>query len=66
MSDYQSGDWDAIWDGLFWRFVGEHQDFFKSNPRVSMMYYSFQKMDEEKRATHLKNAEEFLKNLANK
>lgn len=29
MSDYESGEWDKIWDGLFWRFVGEHQEFFK-------------------------------------
>lgn len=64
MSDYPSGDWEKIWDGLFWRFVGEHQDFFKGNPRVSMMFYSYQKMDSEKRKIHHHNAEEFLKQLS--
>jgi len=49
MSDYASGDWEKIWDGLFWRFVGTQDEFFKKNPHVSMMYYSYQKMDEEKR-----------------
>lgn len=64
MSDYPTGDWEKIWDGLFWRFVGEHKDFFKGNPRVSMMFYSYQKMDAEKRKTHHQNAEEFLKQLS--
>ena len=63
MSDYGTGDWEIIWDGLFWRFVGTQQEFFKKNPRVSMMYYSYQKMDEEKKKTHLKNANDFLKML---
>lgn len=63
MSDYPSGDWDKIWDGLFWRFVGKQEAFFKKNPRVSMMNYSLQKMDEAKKASHFKNAENFLKSL---
>ncbi|SEF55887.1 deoxyribodipyrimidine photolyase-related protein [Halpernia humi] len=63
MSNYEKGDWEAFWDGLFWRFVGEQQEFFKGNPRVSMMYYSYQKMDVEKRKLHHKNAEDFLAKL---
>ena len=66
MSDYTSGDWEKIWDGLFWRFVGTQSEFFKKNPRVSMMYYSYQKMDEEKKKTHLKKANDFLKTLDSK
>ena len=31
MSDYSSGDWEKIWDGLFWRFVGIQEEFFKKN-----------------------------------
>lgn len=64
MSDYTSGDWEKIWDGLFWRFVGKQEDFFKNNPRVSMMHYSLQKMDGDKKATHFKNAQNFLKMLS--
>ena len=63
MSNYPSGDWEKIWDGLFWRFVGIQEEFFKKNPRASMMHYSFQKMDEDKKKTHLNNANEFLKSL---
>lgn len=63
MSDYPSGDWEKIWDGLFWRFVGTQHEFFQKNPRVSMMHYSYQKMDKEKNNAHLKNANDFLKTL---
>lgn len=63
MSNYSSGDWEKIWDGLFWRFVGVQEEFFKKNPRVSMMHYSFQKMDEDKKKAHLKNADDFLQSL---
>ncbi len=63
MSDYPKGDWEPIWDGLFWRFVHEHQDFFKGNPRMSMMYHSMKRMDDAKIEAHLKNAETFLNKL---
>ena len=63
MSDYPTGDWEKIWDGLFWRFVGRHEDFFKKNSRVSMMYHSLQKMDDSKKKSHFETAEAFLKTL---
>ncbi|WKK67178.1 cryptochrome/photolyase family protein [Lutimonas zeaxanthinifaciens] len=63
MSDYKPGDWTATWDGLFWRFIDQHQDFFKRNPRISMLYYSYQRMAQEKRENHLIHAETFLKSL---
>lgn len=63
MSNYPKSDWEPIWDGLFWRFIHQHQDFFKSNPRISMLYYSFNKMEDEKKENHLKNANDFLNKL---
>ncbi|MBN3519776.1 cryptochrome/photolyase family protein [Algoriphagus lutimaris] len=63
MSDYPKGDWEKVWDGLFWRFIDEHQDFFKSNPRISMLFYSWERMGKEKKEDHLKNAEGFLEKL---
>jgi len=63
MSNYPKGDWQGVWDGLFWRFIDKHQDLFKSNPRTSMLYYSFQKMSDEKKEGHLRLAEEFLLKL---
>ena len=61
MSNYSKGDWEGTWDGLFWSFVMKHQDFFKSNPRTSMLAHSLNRMSEEKKQTHIRNAEAFIK-----
>jgi deoxyribodipyrimidine photolyase-related protein len=37
MSDYGSGDWCDVVDGLYWRFIDRHRDFFASNPRLALM-----------------------------
>ena len=64
MSDYKKGDWQPVWDGLFWRFMHTHRTFFLKNPRLGMLVNSFDKMGDEKRKTHLKNAEQFLKSIS--
>lgn len=61
MSNYGNGEWANIWDGLFWRFIDKHQDFFRSNPRMGMMVHSFNKMSQEKREAHLTTAETFIR-----
>jgi deoxyribodipyrimidine photolyase-related protein len=64
MSDYKKNEeWTAIWDGLFWRFMHVHRDFFLSNPRLGMLVKTFDKMPEEKRNNHLSLAEKFLQQL---
>lgn len=63
MSDYPTGNWEKTWDGLFWRFIGVHQDYFKSNPRMSMMYHAYNRLSEEKKNEHLSNAEAFLNKI---
>ena len=63
MSNYEKGDWQQVWDGLFWRFMHEHRDFFLQNPRLGMLVGTFDKMSEEKRNTHLVNAEKYLSSL---
>ena len=63
MSDYQKGDWQKIWDALFWRFMDTHRDFFLSNPRLSMLVRSFDKMNAEKRISHIETAENYLESL---
>ena len=65
MSDYEKGDWQAIWDGLFWRFMHEHRDFFLKNPRLGMLVGTFDKMSDDKKKAHLQNANEFLKKIDN-
>ena len=63
MSDYEKGDWQAIWDGLFWRFMDVHRDFFAKNPRLAMLLGSFDKMNPEKKEVHISNAEAYLDSL---
>jgi deoxyribodipyrimidine photolyase-related protein len=63
MSDYASGSWQCIWDGLFWRFVDRHKEFFKSNPRLSMLVHTYERMGDAKRNEHLSNADRFLEGL---
>ena len=63
MSNYKKGDWQATWDGLFWRFMDTHRGFFLSNPRLGMLVRMFDKMPEEKRKQHLENGALYLKTL---
>lgn len=63
MSNYKKGDWQNVWDGLFWRFMHTHRDFFLSNPRLGMLIRMYDKMPDEKQRTHLEHANNYLKNL---
>lgn len=65
MSDYKKGDWQLIWDGLFWRFMHIHRDFIGKNNRLAMLIGSFDKMPSEKKQHLLNAAEEFLNKLDN-
>ena len=63
MSDYEKGEWQPIWDGLFWRFMHVHRQFFLQNPRLGMLVGTFDKMQEEKRNSHMATAEKYLSTL---
>ncbi|MBC8034208.1 MAG: cryptochrome/photolyase family protein, partial [Chitinophagaceae bacterium] len=63
MGDWNKGPWQSIWDGLFWRFMHVHRDYFLKNPRLGMLVRTFDKMDPAKRNLHLSNAESFLASL---
>lgn len=63
MSDYKKGEWQNVWDGLFWRFMDKHRDFFLQNPRLGMLVRTFDKMSEAKQKAHLNNAVKFLNGL---
>ena len=60
MSNYKKGEWQKIWDGLYWRFIYKNQSFFKSNPRLSMMVRTLNKMNPEKLNYHLEVSQTFL------
>jgi deoxyribodipyrimidine photolyase-related protein len=63
MSHYKRGEWCDIWDGLFWRFIDKHRDFFERNPRSIMMVRNLEKMDGAKRIALLGKANTFLDQL---
>lgn len=63
MSDFPKGDWQKIWDALFWRFMDAHRDFFLKNPRLGMLVRTFDKMSNEKRFAHIETAENYLESL---
>jgi deoxyribodipyrimidine photolyase-related protein len=63
MSDYAKGDWQKIWDGLFWRFMHIHRKFFLKNPRLGMLVRTFDAMAAAKQKKIIKDAEQYLAQL---
>jgi len=62
MSNFKKGPWCPIWDALYWRFISKHREFFKANPRMSVMVGQLDKMGD-KLSEHQRIAEDFLKRL---
>ena len=65
MSNYKKGEWQNVWDGLFWRFMHTHREFFLSNPRLGMLVRMFDKMPEETQQKHLENGRQYLSSINN-
>ncbi|OYP31667.1 cryptochrome/photolyase family protein [Rhodopirellula sp. MGV] len=64
MSHYSKGRWCDVWDGLYWRWIWNHREELGKNPRWAMMCSMAEKMDKAKMDAHLKNAENYLGELA--
>ena len=60
MSDYKKGDWCETVDGLYWRFIDKHRDFFAGNPRLALMPRALDRLDEERRKRIFAAAQEFI------
>ena len=60
MSDYGAGDWCDIVDGLYWRFIDRHRDFFAGNPRLALMPRALDRQKPDRLDTIFRAAEEFL------
>ncbi|MDI6644769.1 MAG: cryptochrome/photolyase family protein [Methanobacteriaceae archaeon] len=61
MSNFSHGDWEEIWDALFWRFVKKHRKILEENPRLRVITKGLEK--KEKMEHHKEVAAEFLKNF---
>ena len=65
MSNYKKGTWCDAVDGLYWKFIEQHRDFFANNPRLGLMLRSLDKMNEDRKIKIYKAADEFIeKNTA--
>jgi deoxyribodipyrimidine photolyase-related protein len=60
MSDYKRGEWCDVVDGLYWRFIERHRDFFQGNPRLALMPKALDRLKPERRKIIFAAAEEFL------
>lgn len=60
ISNYKKEDWCQEVDGLYWRFINKHQDFFSKNPRLSVMTTNLDRMSTERKELLWKAADAFL------
>ena len=60
MSDYGKGDWCATVDGLYWRFIDKHREFFASNPRLALMPKALDRLETARKKKIFAAAEAFL------
>jgi deoxyribodipyrimidine photolyase-related protein len=60
MGDYPKGEWQEIWDALFWRFLDKERAFFLKNPRLGMLVKTFDKWDEAKKKQVHQKANAYL------
>jgi len=60
MSDYKKGPWCDVVDGLYWRFIDKHRDFFSGNPRLALMPRALDRLDDARKTRIFAAANEFL------
>jgi len=63
MSNYKNGEWQKIWDGLFWRFISKHRTLLSTNPRISILINNFDKMNDSKKSELINLAEDLLRKI---
>lgn len=60
MSNHKKGDWCDIVDGLYWNFIEKNINFFKTNPRLSLMVNALNKLNPERKKLIIDKAERFI------
>lgn len=60
MSRYKKGDWQEIWDSLYWCFVRDFRDTFENNHRAKMLVSHLDKMDKNKEKNQIRTMNTFF------
>ena len=60
MSDYRKGEWCDVVDGLYWRFIDRHREFFSSQPRLALMTRALDRLKDDRRDRIFAAAEGFI------
>lgn len=64
MGDWEKGEWQKIWDALFWRFMHQHRDVLEKNYRLGMLFTTLDNMNKDKRKSHFDTAAAYLQRLS--
>jgi deoxyribodipyrimidine photolyase-related protein len=59
----RAGERACPFNPLYWHFMDRHRERLERNPRIGMIYRSWDRMDEDKRAAVLESAETLLGKL---
>lgn len=60
MSSYKKGEWCDVVDGLYWRFIDKHRDFFHHQPRLNMVSKTLDRMASDRRDRLFSKAQAFI------
>ena len=60
MSNYKKGPWCDVVDGLYWQFMSDNRDFCASNPRLSILPRSLDRMKPERKKMIFNEADNFI------
>ena len=63
MSNYKKGEWSVVWDSLYWNFINKNREFFKKNPRMSMMVSMYDRQNLDKKNQDLNIVTTFMESL---
>jgi deoxyribodipyrimidine photolyase-related protein len=60
ISPYKKEEWCHEVDGLFWRFIDKHDDYFSKSPRLAVMTKNLERMQPDRKEMLWKAADAFL------
>ncbi len=66
MSNYKKDSWCDIVDGLYWKFMSDNISHFKSNPRLSILVGSLERMNIDRKRLIFDKASNFITNMTKK